>query len=109
MGGGGQDTGDEKTKGKGAKNRICRKDENGKRMKQNRAWANKENKTEQKEGRKWNGKMNGEGCEKGEKDPGREHPELSEETAGEERNREPQGPSLVPTKASKAKYGRSAK
>ncbi|KAG5198000.1 hypothetical protein MG293_014770 [Ovis ammon polii] len=95
--------------GKGAKSRICRKDENGKRTKQNRAWANKENKTEQKEGRKWKGKeMNGEGCEKGEKEPGREHPELSEETAGEERNREPRGPSLVPTKASKAKYSRTS-
>ena len=53
--------------------------------------------------------MNGEGCEKGEKEPGREHPKLSEETAGEKRNREPWGPSLVPTKASKAKYSRSAK
>ena len=61
------------------------------------------------EGNKKESEMKGEGCEKGEKEPGREHPELSEETAGEERNREPQGPSLVPTKASKAKYGRSAK
>ena len=96
---------------KGAKSKKFRKYERGKRKKQNRAWANKENKkTEQKEGRKWKGKeMNGEGCEKGEKEPGREHPELSEETAGEKRNLEPWGPSLVTTKASKAKYSRSAK
>ena len=53
--------------------------------------------------------MNGEGCEKGEKEPGREHPKLSEETAGEKRNWEPRGPSLVPTEDSKAKYSRSAK
>ena len=53
--------------------------------------------------------MNGEGCEKGEKEPGREHPKLSEETAGEKRNWEPWGPSLVPTEDSKAKYSRSAK
>ena len=61
------------------------------------------------EGNRKESEMKGEGCEKGEKEPGREHPELSEETAGENRNWEPRGPSLVPTEDSKTKHSRSAK
>ena len=95
---------------KGAKSRKCRKDESGKKERSKTGLGpTKKTKTEQ-EGRKWKGKeMNGEGCEKGEKEPGREHPELSEETAGENRNWEPRGPSLVPTEDSKTKHSRSAK